>query len=210
VLDGPMTRFQLVRRGEQLGQFEVRLTGRHNVLNTLAVLAIADELGVPLDVSRAALASFEGVQRRFTIVAEVGGVTIVDDYGHHPAEIEATLEAARAAYKHRLVVAFQPHRYTRTRDLFEQFTRAFNRADVLVVTEVYAAGEQPIEGATGRHLAEEIRKHGHHRVIYEPDKTKVVDRLLSIAKPGDMVIALGAGDINQSVRALAERLGAAR
>ena len=208
VLDGPMTRFQLVRRGEPVGQFEVRLTGRHNVLNTLAVLAIADELGVSLDVAREALASFEGVQRRFTIVGEVGGITLVDDYGHHPAEIEATLEAARTAYTHRLVVAFQPHRYTRTRDLFDQFTRAFNRADVLIVTEVYAAGEAPIANASGRRLAEEIRKHGHHHVIFEPDKTKVVDRLQAIAKPGDMVIALGAGDINQSVRTLAQRLGA--
>jgi UDP-N-acetylmuramate--alanine ligase len=207
-LHGPITRFQLVRRGEPLGEFAVRLTGRHNVLNTLAVLAVADELGVPLDVSREALASFAGVQRRFTVVAEVGGLTLVDDYGHHPAEIEATLEAARAAYANRLVVAFQPHRYTRTRDLFDQFTRAFNRADVLVVTEVYAAGEAAIDGATGRRLADEIRKHGHHRVIYEPDKAKVADRIQSLAKPGDMVIALGAGDINQCLRALAERFAA--
>ena len=205
-LEGPVTRFQLVRRGEALGEFEVRLTGRHNVLNTLAVLAVADELGVSLDVTREALASFSGVQRRFTVVGEVGGVTMVDDYGHHPAEIEATLEAARAAYKNRLVVAFQPHRYSRTRDLFDQFTRAFNRADVLVMTEVYAAGEAPIEGATGKRLAEEVRKHGHHRVIYEADKARIPDRLAEVVKPGDMVIALGAGDINQSLKALADRL----
>jgi UDP-N-acetylmuramate--alanine ligase len=208
-LEAPFTRFDLVRRGEAMGRFEVKLLGKHNVLNALAVLAVAEELGVSLDVAREALASFAGVQRRFTIVGEVAGITLVDDYGHHPAEIEATLEAARGAYTRRLVVAFQPHRFTRTRDLFDQFTRAFNRADVLVMTEVYAAGEAPIDGATGRRLAEEIRKHGHHRVVFEPDKTKVVDRLAALVKPGDIVIALGAGDINQSVRALSERLLAA-
>jgi UDP-N-acetylmuramate--alanine ligase len=205
-LHGPVTRFELIRRGEPLGPFEVRLTGKHNALNTLAVLAVADELGVPLDVSRAALASFEGVQRRFTVLGEVNGVTFVDDYGHHPAEIEATLEAARGAFGRRVVVAFQPHRYTRTRDLFDQFTRAFNRADVLLVTEVYAAGEAPIASATGERLAREIRAHGHHGVHFEADKTRVADRLAPLLRNGDMVIALGAGDINQHVRALYERL----
>jgi UDP-N-acetylmuramate--alanine ligase len=205
-LHGPVTRFDLVRRGEPLGRFDVRLTGRHNVLNTLAVIAVADELGVPLEITREALSSFQGVQRRFTIVGEVEGITMVDDYGHHPAEIEATLEAARSAFGRRVVVAFQPHRYSRTRDLFDQFTRAFNGADVLLVTEVYAAGEVPIVGVTGARLAEEIRKHGHHRVVFEPDKSRVVDQLEKLVRPGDMVIALGAGDINQSVRALHERL----
>jgi len=186
----------------------VHLTGRHNVLNALSVIAVADELDVPLDVTREALASFEGVQRRFTILGEVNGITLVDDYGHHPAEIEATLEAARSGYKRRVVVAFQPHRYTRTRALFDDFARAFNRADVVVMTEVYAAGEALIPGATGEKLAEAVRRHGHHRVVFEPDKTKVVDRLAAIVQPGDIVIALGAGDINQSVRALYERLRA--
>jgi UDP-N-acetylmuramate--alanine ligase len=205
-LKGPVTEFDLVRRGERVGRFAVRLTGRHNALNTLAVIAIADELGVPIESTREALASFEGVQRRFTIVDEVDGITLVDDYGHHPAEIEATLEAAYAGFGRRLVVAFQPHRYTRTRDLFDAFTRAFNRADVLVMTEVYAAGEPRIEGATAERLADAIRKHGHHRVVFEPDKQKLPETLERWLEPGDMVIALGAGDINQSVRSLAERL----
>ncbi len=207
-LKGPMTEFDLVRRGERVGRFAVRLTGRHNVLNTLAVIAIADELEVPIETTREALASFAGVQRRFTIVDEVDGVTLVDDYGHHPAEIEATLEAAYAGFGRRLVVAFQPHRYTRTRDLFDAFTRSFNRADVLVMTEVYAAGEARIEGASGERLADAIRKHGHHRVTFEPDKQKLPEALERIVKPGDMVIALGAGDVNQCLKALAERLRA--
>lgn len=208
LLKGPLTEFDLIRRGENVGRFTVKLTGRHNVLNTLAVIAVADELEVPLDVTRQALASFAGVQRRFTIVDEVKSITLVDDYGHHPAEIEATLEAAYAGFGRRLVVAFQPHRYTRTRDLFEHFTRSFNRADVLVMTEVYAAGEAPIAEATGQRLAEAIRQHGHHHVIFEKDKSKLPELLQSLVKPGDMVIALGAGDINQSVKLLAERLRA--
>jgi len=207
-LKGPMTEFDLVRRGDRVGHFAVRLTGRHNVLNTLAVIAIADELEVPIETTREALASFGGVQRRFTIVDEVDGITLVDDYGHHPAEIEATLEAAYAGFGRRLVVAFQPHRYTRTRDLFDAFIRAFNRADVLVMTEVYAAGEARIEGASGERLADAIRKHGHHRVTFEADKSKLPETLERIVKRGDMVIALGAGDVNQSLKGLAERLRA--
>ncbi|MFO0601854.1 MAG: UDP-N-acetylmuramate--L-alanine ligase [Polyangiales bacterium] len=205
---GTTTSFEVTRRGEALGRFAVRVPGQHNVLNCLAVIAVCDELDVPLDVVREALANFEGVQRRFTIVGEVDGVTMVDDYGHHPAEVEATLQAAKAGFGRRVVAAFQPHRYSRTRDLFHEFTRAFNQADVLVVTEVYAAGEAPIEGATGERLADAIRRHGHRHVVYEPDKAKVVDRLEAIAQRGDMVIALGAGDINQSVRSLHQRLAA--
>ena len=203
---GTTTSFAVTRRGEPLGRFEVRVPGQHNVLNCLAVIAVADELGVSLDVAREALSTFQGVQRRFTIVGEAKGITMVDDYGHHPAEVEATLRAAKSGFGRRVVAAFQPHRYSRTRDLFHEFTRAFNLADVLVVTEVYAAGEAPIEGATGERLADAIRRHGHRHVVFEADKHRVVDRLEALVQPGDMVIALGAGDINQSVRALHQRL----
>ncbi|MFO0652502.1 MAG: UDP-N-acetylmuramate--L-alanine ligase [Polyangiales bacterium] len=206
VFSGTTTSFRVTRRGEDLGRFEVRVPGQHNVLNCLAVIAVADELDVPADAVRHALATFEGVQRRFTIIGEAKGITLVDDYGHHPAEVEATLRAAKSGFGRRVVAAFQPHRYTRTRDLFHEFTRAFNLADVLVVTEVYAAGEAPIAGATGERLADAIRRHGHRHVIFEGDKHKVVDRLEALTQPGDMVIALGAGDINQSIRALLQRL----
>ncbi|MDW8250832.1 MAG: UDP-N-acetylmuramate--L-alanine ligase [Myxococcales bacterium] len=199
-------RFQGFRRGDSLGEFSLRMPGVHNVQNALAVIAVADELGVPLEVTKEALATFRGVARRFTIVGEVHGITLVDDYGHHPAEIEATLAAAQAAYERRVVVAFQPHRYTRTRDLFHDFTRAFNQADVLLITDVYPAGEQPIEGATSEALAQAIRHHGHHNVRYVPDKTRMADALAEIVQPGDIVIALGAGDINQSLRDLLEKL----
>jgi UDP-N-acetylmuramate--alanine ligase len=199
---GTETRFTAYRRHESLGEFTVRMPGPHNVLNTLAAIAVADELEVPIDVIAESLASFGGVQRRFTIVGEADGVMLVDDYGHHPAEIEATLEAARRGYDRRLIVAFQPHRYTRTRDLAAEFARAFNRADVVVLTEIYAAGEEPIDGVSGARLAENVRAHGHHDVSFVPTRPGVTDKLAEIVRPGDIVIALGAGDINKSAREL--------
>jgi UDP-N-acetylmuramate--alanine ligase len=208
--EGLKTRFDALRHGESIGEFVVGMPGAHNVLNALAVLAVADELEVPLDVVREAIGSFHGVQRRFTVVGQPaierdgakGDVLVIDDYGHHPAEVEATLIAAQNGFDRRVVVAFQPHRYTRTQSLFAEFTRAFNRADVVVVTDVYAAGEAPIEGATGEALAAAIKAHGHHAVHYVGDKKKVGAALHEIARPGDLVIALGAGDINASAREL--------
>jgi UDP-N-acetylmuramate--alanine ligase len=214
--DGLETRFVVYRRTESLGEFTVRMPGAHNVQNSLAVIAVADELEVPLNVTREAIASFHGVQRRFTVLGTApfsrdgvsGDVMVVDDYGHHPAEVEATLSAAQSGFDRRVVVAFQPHRYTRTHALFDDFTRSFNGADVLVVTEVYPAGEAPIEGATGEALADAIRLHGHHAVNYVRDKKQVSAKLREIVRPGDLVIALGAGDINQSARELLAGLSA--
>ncbi len=207
---GLETHFEAFRRGESLGPFTVRMPGAHNILNALSVIAVADELEVPLDVVREAIAGFHGVQRRFTVVGQPklgdGDVMIIDDYGHHPAEIEATLDAASRGFDRRVVVAFQPHRYTRTQSLFEDFTRAFNNADLVIVTEVYAAGEKPIDGATGRALAEAIKAHGHHGVHYVEKKQDVAAKLLEEVKPNDLVIALGAGDINASARALLAEL----
>jgi UDP-N-acetylmuramate--alanine ligase len=191
------TRFVAYRHGEPLGEFSIRMPGLHNVQNCLAAIAVADELEVPLDVVKDAIAGFGGVARRFTVVAEVGGVTLVDDYGHHPAEVVATLAAARRAFDGRILVAFQPHRYTRTLHLFDDFTRAFNECDRLMVTEVYAAGEAPIEGANGEALATAIGEHGHHGVSFASDRAALAKALADEARPGDAVIALGAGDINK-------------
>jgi UDP-N-acetylmuramate--alanine ligase len=198
VVEGLSTSFTLLRRGEDLGKVTVRMPGIHNVLNTLAVLAVADELEVPLDQTKAALAGFGGVQRRFTIVGEHAGVTVVDDYGHHPAEVQVTLEAAQRAYGRRIVVAFQPHRYSRTHHLKDELTRAFNRADVLLLTDVYAAGEAPIEGATSECLAEAIRQHGHRDVTYVGSRERLLEALVARVEPGDVVITLGAGDITRT------------
>jgi UDP-N-acetylmuramate--alanine ligase len=205
---GLMTSFVGFKRGEPLGEFVVNMPGTHNVLNCLAVIAVADELEVPLDVTKQALATFGGVGRRFSVIGEPAGVVLVDDYGHHPAEIEATLDAAQRAYNRRVVVAFQPHRYTRTRDLFDGFSRAFNKADVVIVTDIYPAGEAPIPGISAQSLAQSIREHGHHDVTYVADKRAVPDELLRRIEEGDIVIALGAGDINASVRELATKLEA--
>jgi UDP-N-acetylmuramate--alanine ligase len=194
---GLSTSFVAFHRDKPLGEFTVRMPGQHNVLNTLAAIAVADELEVPLDVVKEALATFHGVARRFTVVDEVDGVALVDDYGHHPAEVEATLNAARRAYEGRILVAFQPHRYTRTENLFDEFTRAFNNADQLFLTDIYAAGEKPIPGITSQHLADAIAEHGHHHVKYAPDRAAMSAELSRVARPGDVVIALGAGDINK-------------
>jgi len=207
VLEGLSSKFEVVHGGKSLGQFEVRMPGIHNVLNALATIVVADELRVPLDQVREALATFTGVHRRFTILGEAKGVTVVDDYGHHPAEVEATLEAAQRAYGRRLVVAFQPHRYSRTHHLFEELTRAFNRADVLLVTDVYAAGERPIEGADSAHLVDAIRSHGHRDVSHVPDRANLAEVIASRVQDGDVVLTLGAGDITRTGPELLDLLG---
>ncbi len=207
---GVGSRFLVFRRGEPLGEFSVRMPGQHNVLNTLATIAIGDELEVPFDVIKEALATFDGVARRFSIMGVVNGVTLVDDYGHHPAEVMATLEAARRAFDKRVIVAFQPHRYTRTHLLFEEFTRAFNKADALIVADIYAAGEKAIEGVSAAALADGIARHGHHSVEHVAGRADIAQRLADMARPGDVVIALGAGDINRvldDVRLLLQERG---
>jgi UDP-N-acetylmuramate--alanine ligase len=155
---------------------------------------------VPFAQIREALEGFRGVARRFEIVGEVDGVTVVDDYGHHPTEIRATLLAARQGLGRRLLVAFQPHRYTRTRDCFDELARAFHDADRLLLTEVYAAGEDKLPGISGARLAEAVRECGHRAVDYVPESRAVVPLLREIAQPGDVLIFLGAGDIGRLAR----------
>ncbi|HYH98122.1 UDP-N-acetylmuramate--L-alanine ligase [Hyalangium sp.] len=196
-LEGFTTRFQAFRRDEPLGEFRVRMVGAHNALNALAVIAVAEEMEIPLDTVRGALAEFGGVQRRFTVRGEVSGITVVDDYGHHPTEVLATLAGARRAFGRRLVVAFQPHRYSRTHDLKKEFTTSFNDADVLFVSSVYAAGEEPIPGATGDALAEAIRAHGHRDVTYVEKRVDLPAAIAPRLREGDIVLTLGAGDITQ-------------
>lgn len=206
--EGLSVAFDVTHRGRELGTFRVRIPGMHNVLNALATIAVADELEVPMEAVRAALDGFEGVQRRFTVVGEAalpsGGapITIIDDYGHHPAEVEVTLEAAQRATGRRIVVAFQPHRYSRTHHLFEELTRAFNRADVLLITDVYAAGEEPIGGATSASLTAAIRAHGHRDVTHVPSRNDLIEAIRGRLQPGDVVVTLGAGDITKTSREL--------
>jgi len=193
-------------KGENLGRFRVAMPGVHNVRNALAAIAIGLELGVPVAQIALALESFTGVERRFQIVGEKGGITMIDDYGHHPTEIKATLAAAKGGSKRRLVVVFQPHRYTRTQDLVDEFAVAFNQADLLFLTEIYAAGESPIPGVTGERLAQTIQGSGGPPLTYVPNKEELVEKVLPHLRSGDLVLTMGAGDIWKTGRALLERL----
>jgi UDP-N-acetylmuramate--alanine ligase len=195
-VDGHSVRFDASCRAGPLGRFEVQMVGRHNALNALAVVALGDEMGIPPDAIREALASFRGVQRRFTVRGEAAGVTVVDDYGHHPAEVRATLLGAREAFHRRIVCLFQPHRYTRTRDLMAEFATAFNDADVLFLTDIYAAGEDPIPGASAESLADAIRACGHRDVTLVP-RAELARAAKPRLRPGDLVLTLGAGDVTQ-------------
>jgi UDP-N-acetylmuramate--alanine ligase len=208
-LDGYATKFRAFRHDDDLGEFTVRMVGAHNAMNALAVIAVAEELDVPLDTVRKALAEFAGVQRRFTIKGEAKGVMVVDDYGHHPAEVKATLAGARRAFGRRLVVAFQPHRYTRTHDLLSDFVSAFNDADVLFLTNIYAAGEDPIPGVTGKSLADAVVAHGHKDVTFIERRADLAGALAQRVKEGDIVLTLGAGDITNVGPDLLAQLGAA-
>jgi len=208
-IDGTGMRFAVRERGAALGDVRIRLPGRHNVLNALATLAVTRELNVPFADAAAAIERFLGIERRFEAKGAVADIAVFDDYGHHPAEIRATLAAARAFHRGRVVVAFQPHRYTRTRDLWEEFVTAFNDADLLVVTEIYSAGEEKIPGIESAPLVDAICAHGHRNAHFVGDLDAVVDRLLSELAPGDLVLTLGAGNIaalgNRLVRELRER-----
>jgi UDP-N-acetylmuramate--alanine ligase len=189
------TRFTVRHRGEKQGEVHLALAGRHNVANALAALAVAGELDVPFAVAAEALGGFGGIERRFQLLGEARGVRVVDDYGHHPAEIRATLAAARGVHEGRVVVAFQPHRYTRTRDLLGEFATAFNDADVLFVTGIYPAGEAPLPGVTSEALAEAVRTHGHRDVRLVPELRDLPGALVPALAAGDLVITLGAGSI---------------
>jgi UDP-N-acetylmuramate--alanine ligase len=204
------TRFSVRHREEPLGTVLLRLPGRHNVLNALATIAVAHDLDVPFGTVADALGSFVGIERRFEHKGEVADVRVVDDYAHHPAEIQATLRSARESHSGRIVAAFQPHRYTRTRDVWEEFIPAFNDADVLIVSEIYAAGEDKIPGIEAAPLVEAIRAHGHRDVRFVADIGGVLRALADEVRAGDLVLTLGAGSISKLGSQLVERLEAER
>jgi UDP-N-acetylmuramate--alanine ligase len=198
--------FRLRRRAEDLGRFHLRIPGRHNVLNAVAAIAVAMELEVQPKVIAEALATFNGVDRRFQVRGVVRGITVIDDYGHHPTEIRATLDGARLCPFRRIHVLFQPHRYTRTFHLMDEFARAFNQADSVFVMDIYPASEKPIEGVTAEALVERIRQFGHRSVEYVGTLDRGVEELCRVAEDGDAVVTLGAGSVSQAGEKLLENL----
>ena len=191
----PISHFRVRYRGDDLGEFRLHVPGTHNILNATAAIAVGTGLDVPADKIRAALEGFRGVDRRFQLKGRVSGVSVIDDYGHHPTEIRATLAAARQCGFGKIHVIFQPHRYTRTRDLMEQFATAFGDADSLMVLDIYAASEPPIEGVTAETVASRIRDQGK-AAIYSPSFEAAVSSTIAHAQAGDMILTLGAGSVS--------------
>ncbi|HLW98168.1 MAG TPA: UDP-N-acetylmuramate--L-alanine ligase [Candidatus Acidoferrales bacterium] len=201
--------FRLTFRGDDLGMFHLQAPpGIHNVRNAAAAAAVGLYLDIPADLIRDGLASFTGVGRRFDLKGVINGITLIDDYGHHPAEIMATLEAARLCKFSRLLILFQPHRYTRTLHLWDEFCRAFNQADIVVMTDIYAASESPIPGITTEALVAAIRAAGHKHVVYRSSMQDGIDYLLKEARPGDAILTIGAGNVGRAVGEMAILLGA--
>ena len=191
------TRFELFINGENMGEVTLSVPGTHNVKNSLAAVAVGLELDISWENIRRGLEKFKGVHRRFEIKGEVKGVMVVDDYAHHPTEIEQTLKGARAGWKRRIVAVFQPHLYSRTRDFHEEFGRTLLASDLLVVTDVYPAREKPMPGVTGELVSESAKKLGHRGAFYVPRTEEVVPFLKRVARENDMVITMGAGDVHK-------------
>lgn len=200
--------FSLSFRGRDLGSFHLAVPGVHNVLNATAAIAIALELDVPIDRIRAGLATFSGVDRRFQTRGKAAGVTVIDDYGHHPTEIRATLEAARLCGFRRIHALFQPHRYTRTAALMDDFARSFHAADALYVMDIYAASETPIDGVSGEALARRVASFGHLQTQYTGSMEASIAALAAAVAPGDLVMTMGAGNVWQAGDALLKKLEA--
>jgi UDP-N-acetylmuramate--alanine ligase len=196
-LDGTGSTFDVRCNDSELRNLRVSLLGEHNVLNALAVVAVAREMRICEDVLRAALEAAGAVERRMQRRGEAGGVVVYDDYGHHPTELEVTLRAARLliGVGGRVIAVFQPHRYSRTRSLMSEFGGCFGAADHLVVTGIYSANEPPMEGVSGARIVERVSECGHPSVQYVPAMSRIVPHLVSVARPGDVILLLGAGDV---------------
>jgi UDP-N-acetylmuramate--alanine ligase len=189
----------LYHRGKRLGTLKLQVPGKHNISNAMAAVAVGLDLDMPSKLILEALESYTGTGRRFELKKEVNDIMVVEDYGHHPTEIRATLDAAKRGWPRRVVCVFQPHRYTRLSLLMNKFATAFNQADVLIVTEVYPAGEPPIRGVSGKTLYEEIQQSGHKSVFFEPNMNKIPLLVKKVARPKDLILVQGAGSIYKIV-----------
>ena len=207
---GPFSRFHVTYGDKDLGEFLLRVPGAHNVLNASAAIAVGVGLGIPVEQIHAALENFRGVDRRFQLRGKAAGVSVIDDYGHHPTEIRATLAAARQCKFRKVHVLFQPHRYTRTRDLMDEFATAFHDADSLFVLDIYPASEPPIEGITGEALAKKISERGRQTARYLSSFADAVAAISSVADDGDLILTLGAGSVSQLGPLILEKLAGKR
>jgi UDP-N-acetylmuramate--alanine ligase len=178
-----------------VGRMEINLPGRHSILNSLGAIAIGLELGIPLTTIRDSMAVFPGVQMRYQVLGEANGITIMHDYAHHPAEVSACLSAVKTGWDREIVAVFQPHRYSRTQHLGAEFATSFFDARDVIITDIYSAGEKPIEGVTAETIAQSLVLHGHRGVVYQPSKELIPSVVLEKVKPGDIVVLLGAGDV---------------
>lgn len=204
--DGPREEYELFAANKSEGPIHLNIAGDHNILNSLAAVAVASELNISMSRIRKALTEFKGIGRRCEVLLQTSRVTVIDDYGHHPEEIRATLKAVKRAFQGRLVTLFQPHRYTRTKDLFQEFLTAFDSTDLLLMTEIYPAGEEPIPGIDSERLVKELMAKTGHEVRYLPMGKEIVDEVIAVLKPGDVFLSLGAGNITQIGRECAKRL----
>jgi UDP-N-acetylmuramate--alanine ligase len=202
----PLSRFRVSYQKKDLGEFTLHVPGVHNILNATAAIAVGVGLDVAVDAIRAGLDQFRGVDRRFQLRGRAAGVSVIDDYGHHPTEIRATLAAARQCGFRKVHVIFQPHRYTRTRDLIEDFTTAFGDADSLFVLDIYAASEKPIEGISGEGLARTVREQGGRNAQYVSSFAEAASAAVAGAQDGDMILTLGAGSVSQLGPMIVEKL----
>jgi UDP-N-acetylmuramate--alanine ligase len=202
----PLSRFRVNYRKKDLGEFTLHVPGLHNILNATAAIAVGVGLDIPVEAIRSGLDQFRGVDRRFQLRGRASGISVIDDYGHHPTEIRATLAAARQCGFRKVHVVFQPHRYTRTRDLMEEFTTAFADADSLFVLDIYAASEKPIEGISGEALAQVIREKGGRDAQYAPSFAGALSAVTSVAHDGDMILTLGAGNVSHLAPMILDKL----
>ncbi len=205
-MKGLSSEFNCFYKNKDIGRFYLALGGKHNISNALSVIALALELGIDLKVIRDTLANYKGAKRRLEIKFQDKDILLIDDYAHHPTEIMATLTAAKNLKKRRMVVAFQPHRYTRTKSLLNEFGRSFDAADYIIITDIYPAGEVPIIGISAKSIYDKIKEYSPDKDIHFLPKDKIVTHLLDIARPGDMLITLGAGDITRISDELVEGL----
>ncbi|MFC1650677.1 UDP-N-acetylmuramate--L-alanine ligase [Candidatus Latescibacterota bacterium] len=207
VYEGIKTTFNVVANGEEMGSITLNVPGTHNVRNALAAITIAMEMEIPFETISGALAGYVSVERRFQIIGEKSGIMVVDDYAHHPTEIIASLEGIRAGFDKRIIAIFQPHLFTRTRDFYEDFGRAFMETDVLFVTDIYPSREAPISGVTGNMVSEAATAAGHRSAKFIPDRKELIDAVADCAESGDIVVTFGAGDVNKIGYELLEVFG---